>query len=619
MKYFYTAISEPSQGLPHFVSVGYMDDQLFSYYDSNSRRVKPQVSWIEKVGKEDPQYWDRNTERSRGDEEVFRENLETLRSRYNQSEGLHTWQNMYGCELWRDGSKGGFDQYGYEGRTFLSFDKETLTWVAPEPQAQITQRKWDALPGYNQREKAYLEEICIEWLEKHLSYGKETLLRTEARQRWRMGWRRTSAAWMASTPGRSMPPGRGTGRPGCRTPSMGASSHSLKYFSTAVSEPSQGLPQYITVGQVDGQVFVHYDSHSRRMQPRVSWIEKVGKEDPQYWERETQRERGSEETFRETLVTVRSRYNQSEGLHTWQSMYGCELQADGSKRGFLQYGYDGRTFLTFDKENLTWMAPDPQAQITQRKWDAVPGYNQRWKAYLEEECIEWLGRYLSYGNETLLRTEPPVVTVRRKTEVTVRGKREVEDRMVILVCHVYGFYPNDLIASWMRDGEVLEEDTFRGSLAPNADGTYYYWLSAWIDPNEQAGYQCHVEHVSLKKPLDLALEGERLQGGKAGLFGRLGGGGRGIWPQMCPGWCRCRDQTIELTSGDGNYRIPSQELADPDEMPSDPLLGLPCFLPPAPEIGFLLFTIPKRLTEFKGQKVTVCCCCKKEVAPYFMI
>ncbi|KAG8148220.1 putative MHC class I antigen protein, partial [Naja naja] len=83
--------------------------------------------------------------------------------------------------------------------------------------------------------------------------------------------------------------------------------------------------------------------------------------------------------------------------------------------------------------------------------------------------------------------------------------------------------------------------------------------------------------------------------GQAGLFGRLGGGGRGIWPQMCPGclrWCSCRDQTIELTSGDGNYRIPSQELADPDEMPSDPLLGLPCFFYQQ-EIDFLLFTIPK--------------------------
>ncbi|XP_026550287.1 popy class I histocompatibility antigen, alpha chain E-like [Notechis scutatus] len=85
---------------------------------------------------------------------------------------------MYGCELRKDGSKGGFEQYGYEGKTFITFDKETRTWVAPVPQAQISKRKRDADQGLNQRRKDYLEEICIEWLEKYLSYGNETLLRT---------------------------------------------------------------------------------------------------------------------------------------------------------------------------------------------------------------------------------------------------------------------------------------------------------------------------------------------------------------------------------------------------------------------------------------------------------
>ncbi|XP_058022377.1 H-2 class I histocompatibility antigen, Q9 alpha chain-like isoform X1 [Ahaetulla prasina] len=179
MKYFINAISEPSQGEPHFVSLGYVDGQVFVRYDSHSRRMKPRVSWMEKVGQDDPQYWDRETQIFRGHEELSRDHLETLRSRYNQSEGLHTWQRMYGCELQRDGSKGGFNQLGYEGRTFISFDKETLTWVASEPQAQMTQRKWNALPRMTQRNKIYLKEICIEWLEKYLSYGKEMLLRTD--------------------------------------------------------------------------------------------------------------------------------------------------------------------------------------------------------------------------------------------------------------------------------------------------------------------------------------------------------------------------------------------------------------------------------------------------------
>ncbi|KAG8148222.1 putative MHC class I antigen protein [Naja naja] len=224
-------------------------------------------------------------------------------------------------------------------------------------------------------------------------------------------------------------------------------------------------------------------------------METLGKEDPQYWDRETQRARGQEEASTTDLETGRNRYNQSEGLHTWQLMYGCELQTDGSKRGFAQYGYDGRTFLTFDKETPAWVAPEPQAQITKRRWDHIPGNNQGVKSYLEETCIEGLERYLSYGKEMLLRTEPP--------GVTVRGKTEVEDGMETHVCRLDGFYPKEIDASWRRDGEVWLEETFHGSLAPNADGTYHSWLSIRIDPKEKG--RCH-EHDGLQEPLDLALE-----------------------------------------------------------------------------------------------------------------
>ncbi|XP_026581528.1 major histocompatibility complex class I-related gene protein-like [Pseudonaja textilis] len=196
-------------------------------------------------------------------------------------------------------------------------------------------------------------------------------------------------------------------------------------------------------------------------------------------------------------------------------MYGCELRKDGSKGGFDQYGYEGRTFLYFDKKTPTWVAPDPQAQITKRKWDGIPAKNQYWKSYLEKECIEWLQKHLSYGKETLLRTEPPGVTL-------VRGKTEVEDGMETHICRLDGFYPREIDASWKRDGEVWLEETFHGSLAPNADGTYHYWLSIRIDPKERGRYRCHVEHDGLQEPLDLAVEGERLQGGEGWALWQAG-------------------------------------------------------------------------------------------------
>ncbi|XP_026546767.1 major histocompatibility complex class I-related gene protein-like, partial [Notechis scutatus] len=174
LKYLATGIWKPGQRLPHFVSLGFVDNHINSY-KSNSREEQPRVSCIQKVGKKDLQYWERNNKILHSANKAFRDGLEC---HYNQSEGPHIIQQMYGCELRRDGSKGGFLQYGFNGRTFLTFDKETLTWVAPVPQAQITQRTWDGIPGWNKRVKSYLEEICIECLEEYLSYGNETLLRT---------------------------------------------------------------------------------------------------------------------------------------------------------------------------------------------------------------------------------------------------------------------------------------------------------------------------------------------------------------------------------------------------------------------------------------------------------
>uniref|UniRef100_A0A670HRR5 Ig-like domain-containing protein n=1 Tax=Podarcis muralis TaxID=64176 RepID=A0A670HRR5_PODMU len=299
----------------------------------------------------------------------------------------------------------------------------------------------------------------------------------------------------------------------------GSTSHSLRYFYTAVSEPGQGLPQFIDVGYVDDQQIIQYDSDTKEYLPRVPWMRKAEKEDPQYWHKQTQIAQGNQLAFRVSLQNLQNRYNQSRGIHTYQLMYGCELSSDGRKGGHHQYSYDGRDFIAFDKETLTWTAADTGAQVTKRKWDPDLAWNQGRKAYLEEICIEWLQRYLEYGNETLLRTGE-------------RGEgRGVQwgnyDGLETLVCQVHGFYPQEIEANWVKDGKVWQEGTLRGLVAPNSDGTYYLLLSVQIDPEERERFRCRVEHDSLEKPLDVAWEkepGER-QGGEGGEPVMLGSGG----------------------------------------------------------------------------------------------
>ncbi|XP_042311549.1 major histocompatibility complex class I-related gene protein-like isoform X2 [Sceloporus undulatus] len=277
-------------------------------------------------------------------------------------------------------------------------------------------------------------------------------------------------------------------------PFPGSSFHSLHFVLTSVSEPGQGLPQFIVVGYVDNQPFYRYDSNSSRVQSPVPWMKKA---DAQYWDTQTQIMQGKWAEFRADLETLRIRYNQSEGFHTLQKIYGCELRKDGSKGAYYQYGYDGRDFISFNVETLTWMAADVPAQHIKRTWETETNKAQFDKVNLEEECIEQLPKYLDYGKEALLRTEPPVGKVTRQA---VGGGKEA------LICQAHGFYPKEIEATWRKGEEILEHETFRRNIAPNSDGTYYTWLSIEIDPKERDLYWCHLDHASLPKPLVLVFE-----------------------------------------------------------------------------------------------------------------
>ncbi|XP_030403230.1 major histocompatibility complex class I-related gene protein-like isoform X2 [Gopherus evgoodei] len=261
--------------------------------------------------------------------------------------------------------------------------------------------------------------------------------------------------------------------------------HSLRYFYTAVSEPGPGLPQFTVVGYLDDQLFFHFDSEGKGAQPRAPWIQAEG---PEYWDRQTWIAKGWQEAFNGNVRIAMEHYNQSgvrgRGLHTFQYMYGCQLRADGSTGGFRQYGYDGRDFLSYDTRTPTWVAPSKEAEITKGKMDADRRLSQQQRDYLERKCVEWLQKYLGYGKETLQRRERPAMRV---------TGRDAPGGPTTLCCRAHGFYPRDIALSWLRKGESREQETWRGGVLPNGDGTYHAWATVELDPRERGLYRCHVE------------------------------------------------------------------------------------------------------------------------------
>ncbi|XP_072463096.1 class I histocompatibility antigen, Gogo-OKO alpha chain-like isoform X2 [Notamacropus eugenii] len=182
MRYFYTTMTRPGLGEPRYLEVGYVDDQLFVSFDTNSpgQRMEPRAAWMERVEQEDPEYWERETRRARANAQTSGVSLENIRGYFNQSAGgVHTLQGMYGCEVSPELTfQRGFYQDAYDGRDYISLDLQTLTWRTAVPQAVNTKRKWEER-SEAEGLKGYLEETCVTWLKKHLKMGKDTLMRTD--------------------------------------------------------------------------------------------------------------------------------------------------------------------------------------------------------------------------------------------------------------------------------------------------------------------------------------------------------------------------------------------------------------------------------------------------------
>lgn len=89
------------------------------------------------------------------------------------------------------------------------------------------------------------------------------------------------------------------------------------------------------------------------------------------------------------------------GSHTFQVISGCDADSNGRfLRGYERFGYDGRDYIYLNEDLRTWTAVDREAQITREELEQA-GEAERYRTYLERECVEPLRRHLGKGNATL--------------------------------------------------------------------------------------------------------------------------------------------------------------------------------------------------------------------------
>ncbi|XP_076854562.1 BOLA class I histocompatibility antigen, alpha chain BL3-7-like [Brachyhypopomus gauderio] len=257
--------------------------------------------------------------------------------------------------------------------------------------------------------------------------------------------------------------------------------YSLRYTCTVVTSRIND-PECTAAVLVDGEQCVNIYSKAETQHP---------------YSNTTQIQQTIQEIFSDNGVTANGNINQTEVVHTVQVMYGCELDDNGTKRGYKLYGYDGEDYISLDMNTHTWTPASDNAKITKLKWD-LNGVDKAY--YLETNCTEWLQKYVSDGTDTLERKVPPEVTVFQK------------DSSSPVVCHTTGFFPRGVEISWQKNGEDLQEDVELTETLPNQDGTFQKRSNLTVSPEEldRNEYTCVVQHSGLEKDLVLRVTERRV-------------------------------------------------------------------------------------------------------------
>ncbi|XP_028256110.1 major histocompatibility complex class I-related gene protein-like [Parambassis ranga] len=236
--------------------------------------------------------------------------------------------------------------------------------------------------------------------------------------------------------------------------------HTLKSYSTA-SSGLQNLPEFMFVLKLDDVVVTHCDSTNKIFEPKQDWAGQIFNEDPQLLMEKRQECFMTLPKLFKSIINTLKETIQSEGAIISQFTPGCELdETTGEFSGFVHYGYNGEDFLRLDLKTLTWIALSPQASIVKQKWDRDTNMIHFNKDLVNHLCPQWLKLFLEHGGSSLMRTDPPSVSLLQKTPSSA------------VSCHATGFCPDRALMFWTKDGEEIHEGVEHGEILPNHDGTF---------------------------------------------------------------------------------------------------------------------------------------------------
>ncbi|XP_072285718.1 major histocompatibility complex class I-related gene protein-like [Pyxicephalus adspersus] len=277
---------------------------------------------------------------------------------------------------------------------------------------------------------------------------------------------------------------------------VNADSHVLQYYFTALKKSGQNPQWYSIVGIMDNLQILRYNSDSHKAEALYDWMKDP--REPQTWEKNiTHLAQEYEQQHCNSLQRIEELFNQSVEFHTYQIKFECVYFEDHSIGGHIEFGYNRKELLFFDRQKLLYYPAMDKAPILTEEWNRNEQSIRADKKFSEEHCVHLIDRYKKHVREELKTDVRP--------EVKVWGHRH-SDGMGRLHCLVYGFHPRAVDVKWMRNGVDRIPSDEMTPILPHPDGTYRIRVSVEVVVSNN-NFSCHVEHRSLEKTLSVDLEG----------------------------------------------------------------------------------------------------------------
>ncbi|NWZ70177.1 HA1F protein, partial [Acrocephalus arundinaceus] len=185
--YLPVALSEPGPGFPQFLSMGSLDGIPFQRRRSQRGLVEPHLPGM--AAGAEPGYWDGQSRNSKRHRHGATRELQMLQERHSQSgaqggepglgelpsPGLHTLQEVSGCDLLSQGNIHRSNRLSSNRREFLSFQLGFRGSVVADSAAQVTKRRWEHDEIEAEELTNHLGHTCLGCLRKCVRYGREAL------------------------------------------------------------------------------------------------------------------------------------------------------------------------------------------------------------------------------------------------------------------------------------------------------------------------------------------------------------------------------------------------------------------------------------------------------------